>query len=831
MTSSSPPRPTERRPAARGRVLAVAAVALAFGLGCGTGVLLAARGSARPEPTTETAGTCPVVAHGAQSVRGSVDQIAVQHAGAHRRVTVTGSTTLPPGTTDGLGGLLVRNVPPGAYRVVIAHDPTSPHAVTVVGPEDRPDPTLYESQPIAIDHLGRHAVDGYITTRDCTRLSYVIALPHTRPADGRYPVVVSYSGYSAGVRGNSREFSFDRQMFRTFTDAGYAVVGVNMRGTGCSGGAFDLMERLTWLDGYDVVETLHAQPWVGRIALVDKSWPGLSQLFVASTRPPHLAAIVPGAAVADFYRDVMYPGGIQNTGFGTTWAAGRDADNRYPPGNGNVRAITQGADPADPTCRDNLALRGQNVPTERSFDAHPTDDAYWHARRADVARIDVPTLLTVSWQDEQVSSRVAESMRDFRPGLDVRLVGTNGDHDAYYSGRPWALEREFLCVHLQPRCPAGTVRAYHARGPVTVLLESDEQGRPRLEFSRASLPTGDEGTRYRLGPTLVPDRPARAGGTSTFVDRPVGSFWFALRQDQATFTTAPLPSDVVMVGSGSADLWVSVPAPHTDVDLQVTLSDVRPDGNEMLVQSGWLRASGRALDPAASTPLRPYHPFTAPVPLRAGTLTEVRVEIGPFAHAFRAGSRLRLSVAGPGGATDAYPWQFGALPGGFPVTIAHDTAHPSSVMLPAVALPPSARLPRSWPSCARTAMQPCRRIFTVDRYSDAPDARPGDGHCATRDGGCTVRAAVEEAGAGSGGVTIRLPRGRYPLAKPIDVRGQVYFSGSDAVLTVRSGHVFRIRPDAGVIATGTGITNGRTTLDPSGGLSATRCGALCEFER
>ena len=133
--------------------------------------------------------------------------------------------------------------------------------------------------------------------------------------------MISYSGYSPGVRDVSGEYSFHRQMFDAFTEAGYAVIGVNMRGTGCSTGAFDLMEQLTWLDGYDVVETLHAQRWVDRIAFADKSWPGLSQLFVASTRPPHLDAIMPGAAVDDLYRDVLYPGGIKNTGFGTSWRA------------------------------------------------------------------------------------------------------------------------------------------------------------------------------------------------------------------------------------------------------------------------------------------------------------------------------------------------------------------------------------------------------------------------------------------------------------------------------------------------------------------------------
>ncbi len=50
----------------------------------------------------------------------------------------------------------------------------------------------------------------------------------------------------------------------------------------------------------------------------------------------------------------------------------------------------------------------------------------------------------------------------------------------------------------------------------------------------------------------------------------------------------------VVVGSGSADLWIRSDA--ADTDLEVTISEIRPDGQEMYVQSGWLRASHRALD-------------------------------------------------------------------------------------------------------------------------------------------------------------------------------------------------------------------------------------------
>ncbi len=100
-----------------------------------------------------------------------------------------------------------------------------------------------------------------------------------------------------------------------------------MRGTGCSGGAFDYFEELQSLDGYDAIETVAAQPWVahGKVGMVGISYPGITQLFVARTRPPHLAAITPLSVLDDTYTTV-YPGGILNNGFAVGWAKDRAAD-------------------------------------------------------------------------------------------------------------------------------------------------------------------------------------------------------------------------------------------------------------------------------------------------------------------------------------------------------------------------------------------------------------------------------------------------------------------------------------------------------------------------
>ena len=69
------------------------------------------------------------------------------------------------------------------------------------------------------------------------------------------------------------------------------------------------------------------------------------------------------------------------------------------------------------------------------------------------------------------------------------------------------------------------------------------------------------------------------------------------------YATAPLDADVTVVGPGSVDLWLRSSA--DDTDLQVTLTEIRPDGLETYVQSGWLRASHRKLGRKRSSAFEP----------------------------------------------------------------------------------------------------------------------------------------------------------------------------------------------------------------------------------
>ncbi len=188
------------------------------------------------------------------------------------------------------------------------------------------------------------------------------------------------------------------------------------------------------------------------------------------------------------------------------------------------------------------------------------------------------------------------------------------------------------------------------------------------------------------------------------------------------YVSAPLAADTVMAGTGSVDLWVQATQP--DVDLEVTISEVRPDGQETYVQSGWLRASQRALDADASTALLPVQTHAradvAPLPTgEAATPTEVRVPLYPFAHTFREGSRIRIVVQPPGGNRPS--WAFATIPprtnDSTSVTVARAAATPSKVVLPVVS---GVDVSTPLPKCGSLRGQPCRAYVPLDNRSPGP---------------------------------------------------------------------------------------------------------------
>ena len=124
-----------------------------------------------------------------------------------------------------------------------------------------------------------------------------------------------------------------------------------------------------------------------------------------------------------------------------------------------------------------------------------------------------------------------------------------------------------------------------------------------------------------------------------------------------------------------------------------------------MIQSGWLRASHRALDEAASTELHPVqtHLEADAAPLPAGEPVLVRVDIYPFAHPFREGSSLKITIDAPGG--NRQIWLFDTISDGETVNVAFGGDTPSRVVLATLT---GIDFPDDYPACGALRGQPCR---------------------------------------------------------------------------------------------------------------------------
>jgi hypothetical protein len=98
--------------------------------------------------------------------------------------------------------------------------------------------------------------------------------------------------------------------------------------------------------------------------------------------------------------------------------------------------------------------------------------------------------------------------------------------------------------------------------------------------------------------------------------------------------------------------------------------------------------------------------------------------------------------------------------------------------------------------------------FTVTSALDAPDAKLGDGVCATSSGTCTLRAAVQEADNTSGS-TVLVPAGRYRLSIPTVPAEE--FPGSTLAIDGAAGDL-----DVNKEMTIRGAGAGRTIIDGAG---------------
>lgn len=488
----------------------------------------------------------------------------------------------------------------------------------------------------------------------------LLADVHRPDADGRYPALIAASPYPRQIQDLGAPMGFIEAGATDFwVPRGYVHVIANLRGTGGSGGTFGFFDAQERRDVHDLVEWAAAQPWCdGNVGMIGISYFAMTQLEAAVERPPHLKAIFPVAVTADLY-DAALHHGLLNSSFLTPFLAmvGMTSDRSDALWRGKLvdaarhvlktpalhrKFATLNGEAAVTVLRQVLKVPHSPHPWDDLWLSmaveHPTRDAWWDERdlRPLLRDIDVPVYLGCDW--ENVPLHLPSTFVAWN-ALAENTVVRMGMLGKYGLTWPWeSLHVEALAWfdHWLKGRDTGILDG----DPIRYFLPGADEWRTSATWPPQGVTIrelalrvdgvlsddeGDAGARTLLvlGAGLNRAKPSE-------VDSPALLSW----------TSAAVEEDLDVVGGVELRLVASATA--IDTAWLATLQDVAPDGTTTDVTAGWLRASLREVDEAASRAGALVLPCRTPVAVPIGEDVLYRIPLVANARRFAVGHRIRL---------------------------------------------------------------------------------------------------------------------------------------------------------------------------------------------
>jgi predicted acyl esterase len=458
-------------------------------------------------------------------------------------------------------------------------------------------------------------IDVEIPMRDGAALRANVFRPED---DGRYPAIMTLGPYPKDIHFSD----WDRIGFYAEIEEqgphmhwGYAVIRIDARGTGRSPGSPTLLSMREAEDFCDAIEWAAGQAYSnGKVAVMGISYYAMNAWRVGSLNPPHLAAIVPWEGALDLYRDANRHGGIASNTFMRGWSA-------------NVEKHTHGSSEPE------RAAAQRELIDERVVRNHP-----------DLSQMRVPLFSAANWGGAGLHLR--GNLEGFvaagSPHKQLRIHV--GNHCAPFYTLEGRLEQLRFLEHWLKGVDTGITReppiklAVRRGGDRYIWRYEHEWPLARTEWTPYALDAN--------GRTLSLRAPAETSSAAYDAGGVEGA-------DRVRFTTESFATETEFTGPIKLKLWVSCEA--SDADLMVRLLHLDAGGEEITYPAalppeigaayGWLRVSHRKLDPARSTPYRPYLSHDEIQKTKPDEIVPVEVEIWPACIVLEPGQRLELEIA------------------------------------------------------------------------------------------------------------------------------------------------------------------------------------------
>jgi predicted acyl esterase len=419
-----------------------------------------------------------------------------------------------------------------------------------------------------------------------------------------------------------------------FPKRGYAVVFMDLRGTGLSSGCLNTLGRADQSDLRDAVEWAAAQPWSnGRVGMIGHSYVGSTPIVATQLKPKGLVTIVPSAGLPAIYDHQWQQGVPYNAQYlGPIEAYQQLALQRDLPVKlelpvlGGLTGEHAGQDVFQIGCglKDSSLFSGDQLAG--------INTAYDQQRDASKAAAAFPGSVFVIHGENDAAARIANLhwLYDRGPKARDKVWIGQWDHGIgccpNRRGAQWVaaihawFDRELLGRHV-------------ATGPRVEIFMNDESSVP------AAIPARKEIYTARSWPPAVSrtltmyasaDRTLGAspgiGGTPSFVGDPLG--FLGLPTGGVTFTSAPFTDDTILLGLPKLTLASAVTL--APLNLIATLYSAHGDGLRRITQC--------AMNPQ----LRGGYDHITPV--RTGARMQLDPPCFTIAQHVHAGDRLVLKV-------------------------------------------------------------------------------------------------------------------------------------------------------------------------------------------
>lgn len=456
---------------------------------------------------------------------------------------------------------------------------------------------------------------------------------HYFPRDeGDFPTLLVRSPYGRGV-------PWSPMYGMLFAEQGFHVVLQSCRGTGGSGGTFDLW-RNEAADGLAAVSWLREQPWFnGTLGTVGPSYLGYVQWALALDPPPELKAMVVQVGLHDPY-SLFHTDGALKLENALLVGAGMTYQHRgmgpFIKATLRLKRHLKEIVNARPLKGAYTAALGQEVPWLDDVMTHPdADDPYWQGASAAEAatRSGIPTALITGWHDALVDQTFAQYARLRASGAEATLLAGPWTHaSALQQGWPdvFAESLAWLRAHLcdDPTGLRPTPVRVHTGGADAAWQDLDAW--PLTPATTSWYPTADG--------HLTPQPPTDTAALAAFRHDPadptpsLGGPLLSLpagardnsalesRDDVLTFTGPVLTEPVTVLGAVSARISASTDTGYGDVFTR--LCDVDAAGRSTNVCDGFAQLRTPGEDPA-----------------------HVTVPMGSTAYRFAAGHRMRWQIS------------------------------------------------------------------------------------------------------------------------------------------------------------------------------------------